>query len=1155
MGRLTVTNGSISYNTAEETAGNRFGRLVFQDVNLTVLDGNLLKHTGRIRFRIADGNIQIKGVRTDINHLSFKANVRDDRVSELLCDMNVDGIDARITGTVENPFSDKPLMDLRLKSRASLSKLTRLMALGSGFSGEVRMDSNLKGTIQHPEIELQLGYKGGKLAGRRIQDGYLKCRLKNKHLSIMDANAHTPWGRFDIKGDVDFAKALSDDVLTSGFAADAVSYKFFIRQKADRLENMAPGIPGLKGAVRAVIELEGKGINPRSLWAETTLELFADKLAAAKILTPSDAHVKAQAGMAKGRITIRNLTADANGARLELKGSVDVFSRETFARFGLEVPDLSGVLSKVGVKGVRGKVNITGKTSGTMTEPVVDARLKGNHLRLENVRFGSVDANVRFSKGRLSLNRGKIASGESIVNLSGEVQIFDPGGIRVPRHPVFTVALAGHSLSLQDFVQGMAGKLSLNGSFKGDITHPKGKLDLIGKNIDLGIQKIHDIHLASRIEDRRIEIDPLALAVVPGENVVLKGWASLNKHYEFHVASDEISIKNIQKLAFLKTDKGKISFNLAGKGELSNPQFKGQAILDGLTFKNKKLQKIPFNIGIENQTAYIDGGPNFDLKATYALQTRSFSTFVRFDQTDLTPYLQLFGKKELNGAVTGIIDVKGKLPAPLQLDGTIKIARLAIFWKNTTLVTGSNLGIFVNRDEITIPEIRFSLLNNGHFTISGTGKLWRNIDLKAQGIIPFSVFPMVTDSISDAGGKARISLHVSENNSHPAMEFDAVIENGNAMIPGLFQKFHDVNGHVQATRKSVVIDNIKGMLGDGRFELSGRGDIDQYRLSNFGLKLTANDLPITIPDLLDVRLKSELDVSGSPEKSLIKGDVTILGGRYIKDVRLNPIESIGEESRTAPLETTMTPWPVFDKMALDCRIRYKDPFVVDNNIALLAIKPDLHVYGTVNQPLISGRAEVDSGTIYFRRNEFNVKKGVLDFINPYKIEPTVDIQGDVKIREWTIFLNMSGTMENLKFNLSSDPSESEQDILSLLITGKTTKELIAGQGGSSLSPKQMLADVLAENAQKEIKNATGLDVVALEYNGAKNAAESDEMKVTVGKELSKRVTVKYGVQTKSTKVIQKVITEYKLLETLLMNAFEDNDGNYGAEIQFRLEFR
>ncbi|MGA7145164.1 MAG: translocation/assembly module TamB domain-containing protein [Desulfobacterales bacterium] len=1153
--RLSVTNGSILYNTPEETAGNRIDRLVFQNINLMVSDGNLLKRSGRILFGMTKGNVRIKGVRSDIDHLSVKANVRNDRVSELFFDMSTDGIYARLTGTVENLFAENPILDLRLKSRASFSKLAHLAALGSGFSGEIQADSNLKGTIRNPDVDLQLGYEGGKIAGRRIQGIRLNGRLKNKHLNIIDANANTPWGRFDIKGDVDFDKAFSDDVLTSGFVADAVSYKFLIRQKVSQLENMAPGISGLKGAVRAIIDLEGKGIDPRSLRAETTLEVYGDKLADAKRLAPIDVHVTAKAGMAGGRITIRNLAAEANGARYDMNGSYDVFSRKLSAHFGLNAPDLSGILSKLGIKDIQGKMNINGKMSGTWSEPFVDARLRGDRLKFKNVRFGSVEGNFQFSKGRLSLNRGKITSGNSIVDLSGDLQILDPMNMRFLRHPDFTAELAGNSLSLNDFVQGMAGKFDLNGRFKGDMTHPKGKLEVYGKNVDLGIQKIHDVHLASHIDGDRAEIDPLTLAVVPGEKIVLRGWVSLNKQYELHMASNEISIKNIQKLAFLKTNEGKISFNLAGKSDFSHPKFKGQAILAGLMFTNKKLQKISFNIGVENQTAYIDGGPNFDLKATYELQTRSFSTSVRFDQTNLTPYLQLFGSKELNGAVTGIIDVKGKLRAPLRIDGSIKIARLALFWKNTALVTGKGLGIFVNRDEITIPKMRLSLLEKGHLTISGTGKLWRNIDVNGHGVIPFSILPMVTDSISEAGGTVRISLHVRDNGSQPAVEFDAAIENGNVMIPGLFQKFHDVNGHVRATSKAVVFDNIKGMLGAGRFALSGRGDLDRYRLSNFGLKLTADNLPITIPDLLDVRLNSELDVRGSPEKSLIKGDVTILEGRYIKDVSLNPIESIGEASRAGPLESSMTPWPIFDNMSIDCRIRYKDPFVVDNNIALLTIKPDLSIHGTVNHPLISGRAEVDSGTIYFRRNEFHVKKGVLDFINPYKIEPTVDIQGDVKIREWTVFLNVSGTLDNLKFNLSSDPSESEQDILSLLITGKTTQELIAGQGGSSLSPKQMLADVLAENAQKDIKNATGLDVVALEYNGAKNAGESDEVKVTVGKELSKRVTVKYGVQTKSAKVIQKVITEYKLLETLLLNAFEDNDGNYGAEIQFRLEFR
>jgi translocation and assembly module TamB len=1153
--QLNVTNGFIQYNTSEETAGNSIDRLMFQDIHLTVTDGNLLKRRGRFLGRIARGHIQVKGIGTDIGQLSFKANVQKDRMSELLFNVNADGINAAITGTVENLFTNTPILDLHLKSRASLSRITDLLSVGPDFSGEIQTDSNLKGTIRNPDIDLQLSYKGGKLAGRRIDWIHLMCRLKNKQLNIGDLSANTPLGRFDIKGDVDFTKALSGDLLTSVLDADAVSYKFLIRQKTAQLKNMAPGIPDLKGAVHADIELEGKGVDPKSLWAETTIEFYGDKLAAAKIPLPIDAHVRAQAGMTDGRVTIRNLTADANGARLEMNGRYDVVSRQAFARFELDAPDLSEILSKLGVKGVRGEVNITGKMSGTMSRPLMDARLKGEDLRFDNVRFGSVDANFRFSEGRLSLTRGEITSGDSNVDISGDVRIFDPMNTQLLRHPVFMVAFTGKDLSLKDFVESMDGKFDMSGSFKGDITRPKGKLDVYGENIDLGIQKIHVVQLASRLDGRRVNIDPLTLAIVPGEKIVLNGWVSLNKHYELHLASNEILIKNIQKLAFLKTNSGKISFDLAGKGEFSNPQFKGKAILYDLIFNNKKLGKIPFNIGVENQAAYIEGGLNFYLKATYELQSRFFSTSARFDHTDLTPYLQLFGKKELSGAVTGTIDGKGEFRKPLRIDGAIKIAQLALFWKNKAVITGRDLGVFVNKDEISIPKMRLSLLEQGHFTVSGSGKLWKNIDLKAEGIIPFSVLPVFTDSISDAGGKARISLHVSENGLQPIFDFDAALENGSIVVSGLFQKFHDINGHVRATPKAVTFDNIQGMLGAGRFGLSGAVDLDRYRWSNIGLTLKADNLPITIPDLLNVRLSSELDIRGSPKKSLIKGDVIFLDGRYTKDVRLNPIESIGQESRAAPPPTSKTPWPIFDNMGLDCRIKYKAPFVVDNNIALLAIKPDLHVRGTVNQPLITGRAEVESGTVYFRKNEFNVKKGILDFINPYKIEPTVDIQGDIKIRQWTVTLNVSGTLDNLKFNLSSNPSESEQDILSLLITGKTTKELIAGQGGSLLSPKQMLADVLAENAQKEIKNATGLDIVALEYNGANNGGTSDGVNVTLGKELSKRVAVKYGAQTRNAKVIQKVIAEYKFLETLLMNTFEDTEGNYGAGIQFRLEFR
>ena len=155
--QLRVMNGFVQYSTAEETAENQTDLVLFQNVNLTITDGNLLKQSGRLVCQIAGGKIQSKGVRTTIDQLSLKADVQKDRIDALLLDVNTDGIYANITGTIENLFTDKPILDLSLKSRASLSKITDLMTLGPDFSGAVQVNSTLKGVLDNPNIDLMNG--------------------------------------------------------------------------------------------------------------------------------------------------------------------------------------------------------------------------------------------------------------------------------------------------------------------------------------------------------------------------------------------------------------------------------------------------------------------------------------------------------------------------------------------------------------------------------------------------------------------------------------------------------------------------------------------------------------------------------------------------------------------------------------------------------------------------------------------------------------------------------------------------------------------------------------------------------------------------------------------------------------------------------------
>ena len=97
--------------------------------------------------------------------------------------------------------------------------------------------------------------------------------------------------------------------------------------------------------------------------------------------------------------------------------------------------------------------------------------------------------------------------------------------------------------------------------------------------------------------------------------------------------------------------------------------------------------------------------------------------------------------------------------------------------------------------------------------------------------------------------------------------------------------------------------------------------------------------------------------------------------------------------------------------------------------------------------------------------------------------------------------------------------------------------------------------MIADTVGVDIKKSTGLDILQVEATDEGDEADVGGVKVTVGKRLSDRMTVKYAVETKDGETVQTAITEYKLLEHILMSGFQDSQGVYGSELAFRIEFR
>jgi translocation and assembly module TamB len=352
-------------------------------------------------------------------------------------------------------------------------------------------------------------------------------------------------------------------------------------------------------------------------------------------------------------------------------------------------------------------------------------------------------------------------------------------------------------------------------------------------------------------------------------------------------------------------------------------------------------------------------------------------------------------------------------------------------------------------------------------------------------------------------------------------------------------------------------------LDDGDFSVEGNFELDRFVPSRVDLQLTTHILPIIIPDVMEMQINANLKMAGTPEQSRLSGAILLLEGRYSQDVKFSLIDAADKMDnrhrqntfRSQSLEYGL---PFFNHLSLDLDLTSRNPFVVDNNLALLHIQPILHIQGSVTDPVATGRIEVTEGTISYRDTDFEVKEGAITFINPYRNEPSVSIQAESQVRHWLITLAISGQPENLDIRLTSNPREKHIDILSLLAVGKTTQELVASKDGTTWSPEEMLTNLVAGELGKQLKAETGLDTMELEYRqGDTKAEETDKIKVTVGKELSRRLTVKYGVDMgrKSSKVVQQSTAIYKLLENLSLKAYQDTAGIFGGEVRYRLEFR
>lgn len=774
------------------------------------------------------------------------------------------------------------------------------------------------------------------------------------------------------------------------------------------------------------------------------------------------------------------------------------------------------------------------------------------------VRWGRFDGRVQakadWDDGRLTIPDLKLFKAASAVHVNLSATWRRKGEHQWSAAPLVDARIQGRDIRVQDFFPDDDGTLTLEGAVSGPSTNLKGQFELSGTDLSLEGQPFKSLYIKGRSSADKIYWDILEIAVAKDQQLTSQGWYAFDRRFSLSMAAEDIDLRHVAALQRARPVDGHLGLHLKATGSIDAPQVDADLVIREPRLNDQPWDDFQMTAQMQGRHLKLMANLNFDLTADYRIDSGDFNLKADFDRSDLSPYLALWAGADWAGKLSGSLRANGNRHQLTNIQGELSLIDTELSYQNRPIISTPQLIARLEDGRLELPSSRMELLNNGFVNLQADGQLSANLRISSDGRLPTAALTPFVKALEEPRGE--VIFQASAQGPLDKMQWQTKLDFNDTgfEIPGLDQQVKSLKGHLEITPGRLIVEDVSGRMDGGRFTLNGKLPLIDWQPVAGQLILNAHALPLQWPDTMDAVISGNLTFKGAKDTPALSGQLVLLEGSYYKDVKMNLLSAVTQKKRAVPVSSSYSVPGQLGPTSLNVAITHRYPLLVDNNLANLQIAPDLKISGTLARPILGGRAQVTEGEVIFRRKSFEVKRGVVDFINPYKIEPNLDIVAEADIRQWQVSLSLSGPPDQLVFKLNSNPAESENDILSLILLGRTGSELAKGEGGGNQTTRQMLASLVATAWGEDVKKHSGVDILEVETGSGEDQESVNQVQLTVGKRLSRRLTVKYEVESGNEELVQRAVSEYRFLEHLLASGFQDSKGGYGGEMVFRLEF-
>lgn len=822
---------------------------------------------------------------------------------------------------------------------------------------------------------------------------------------------------------------------------------------------------------------------------------------------------------------------------------------------------------------IGGKFHWDGRVFGPLGGPTFAGRFEGSEARYGSVYWDELGGELTYSPSELRIDRGRARRGRS----SAEIELaldLDNWGFDPDSGWSADANLVGADT---DDLQKMLGTSYdahglLTGQFHGKGTRAQpefaGLFDV--SNATAGAWRFERARgqLSMRPGDVRIANAEVRLAArAPGAPAgIVTG--SLDYHtttgeVSFDFTGAAIPLESIDKIQMARLPvAGRLNLQAHGQGPLHSPEMHVTLRLIDLKLGGDVVGSFDGKVESDGHhlTATIDsamssgrlaGKLDVGLDGGYPVTAQ-----VTAERIDFNPFLvSALHLSMLNGhsLVDGRFDVAGFAARPETLAVEVNLSRLTLEIQNVKLENVGPVRLTYRRDEVRVEQASLRGTDTD-FRVTGSARFAGDqaLNLRTEGAVSLQLLTGFVPEL-EATGRAQINAVVAGTMATPRFNGKVHIEGSSLRYGDFPAGLSNVAGDFNFDANRMLFDNVAAETGGGRLVLGGTVAYGEGPLS-YVLNARSDQVRIRYPVGLSWLVGGTLRLAGNAQSATLSGRIVIDRLLMAEGFDLGSLMVSSKEPTAGP----STGSHFLQNLQFDIQAESSPDSRMEWAGAHLQTEASLRLRGTWEHPILLGHIHLLNGEMSFRGNQYTIARGDINFANPFRLDPVLNVEATTTIRQYEVTLDFTGPASRLTLAYRSDPPLPSSDIIELLALGQTGEESAARTAtgsNSSLGASALLSEAISSQLGGRIQRLFGISHFSVGPSVATlNTQQNSIASVTIEQQVSRGLVITYitDVTTTQYQVIQ---IEYTINREFSVVALRDENGTFGLDVVRKTRFK